>query len=97
MYVRPLRLVAGVMNPDRSRQPSPKSTTDSEQLATLRRSSCIPDGNPVATPAFHVYIVPDDPRKRPRVIPVYPGDCLAAVILVDYVLHHKSTHPLVGN
>ena len=80
-----------IMNSDRVGQPSPElSCIDPEQLTNVRRSvSSQPDGTPEATPAYYLFVKPSDPRKPPRAIPVFPGDCIAVVILVDYLMNNS--------
>jgi hypothetical protein len=89
-----------VMNPDRYSGPRQElRLSDPEQLTAVRRSiPKRPDDNPsmeasgqpsgsYMSPAYFLTIIPTNPSQPPRVVPVYPNDCLALVIIADYLWH----------
>ena len=79
------------MNSDHVGQLSPElDCIDSEQLTNVQRSvSSQRDGTSEAMPAYYLFVKPSDPRKPPRAIPVFSSDCIAVVILVDYLMNNS--------
>lgn len=89
-----------VMNPDRCSRPRQElRSPDPVQPTMVRRSPLRrPDDNPSTavagqlsssymSPAYFLVITPTNPSQPPRVVPVYPNDCLALVIIIDYLWH----------
>src|SRR5215212_4992884 len=80
------------MNPDRYSKPRQElRPSDPEQLTVVRRSiPKRPDDNPsmgvtgqpsgsYMSPTYFLTIIPTDPSKLPRVVPVYLNDCITLV------------------
>ena len=78
-----------VMNPGRDDKPSQQSEDiDAEQHADVRRP--VQNRLNIIAPAFFVFILPSNISQPPRVLPVYPGECIALVILRDYLEQNQE-------